>query len=333
MDFKEFTAGKDDDGRRIDKVIRIFISKEKLSGIYKAIRKGLVKVNNKKVQESYHVKHGDSIKIASFLFEKSENNKNTKGNSSSSSSNKELLIKNLNIIFQNEDFLVIDKPYDITVHGSESSLDKIVQEYYDSSAQKKSISFRPGPLHRLDRLTTGILFFSWSINGARWFCQTMKNHNLKKIYLGIFEGKIKKSEEWTDFIEKKEETFNNFHTVSVEKNDKKEAKKALTKVIPLGFGKYSNTDFTFAQIQIFTGRTHQIRAQSASHGFPLLGDIAYGGKKIEAQRQFFLHAQKICFNKENLLGINLEQEINAPLPKDFQDFLENHQFCDYNSSI
>lgn len=331
MDFKEFSAGKDDDGRRIDKVIRIFIKKENLSGIYKAIRKGLVKVNNKKVQESYHVKNGDSIKIASFLFEKSD--KNAKENSSISSNNKELLIKNLNIIFQNEDFLVINKPYNITVHGSETSLDKIVQDYYDSSAQKESISFKPGPLHRLDRLTTGILFFSWSINGARWFCQTMKDHNLKKVYLGIFEGKIKKTEEWTDFIEKKEATFNNFHTVSVEKTGKKEAKKAITKVMPLGFGKYNNIDFTLAQIQIFTGRTHQIRAQSASHGFPLLGDIAYGGKKIKAQRQFFLHAQKICFSKENLLGTNLEQEITAPLPKDFQDFLENHQFCDYNSSI
>lgn len=329
MDFKEFTAGKNDDERRLDRVVRSCISQENLSSIYKAIRKGLIKVNGKKTQESYRVKSGDSIKIASILL------KNTK-DCEENVSDKKMLFNNFDIIFKNENFLVINKPYDMTVHGSENSIDKIVQDFYKYSTsssinKESSISFTPGPLHRLDRLTTGVLFFSWSINGARWFCENMKAHSFEKIYLGIFEGRLESCKKWSDFIEKKQDDSKSFHTVLVKKSNEGNSKKALTKVVPLGFGKYQNIDFTLAQIQIFTGRTHQIRAQAASHGFPLLGDFAYGGTKINAQRQFFLHAQKICFYEENKLG--LPKEIVAPTPNDFQDFLENHKFCDYNKSI
>ena len=81
------------------------------------------------------------------------------------------------IIFQNEDFLFINKPYDIPVHGASNSLEKTVVDFYRNNfPQKKSISFTPGPVHRLDRKTTGILAFSMSLTGARWFSENIANH-------------------------------------------------------------------------------------------------------------------------------------------------------------
>ena len=72
MDFKDFTAGKDDEGRRIDRIIRIFLSNKSLGDIYKLLRKGLIRLNQKKCKPETHVFCGDVISIASFLFENND---------------------------------------------------------------------------------------------------------------------------------------------------------------------------------------------------------------------------------------------------------------------
>ncbi|MBR6913189.1 MAG: hypothetical protein IKN34_05210 [Treponema sp.] len=80
MDFKHFTAGKDDDGRRLDKIIRRFLDENALSSIYKSLRKGLVKVNGKKRSAEFKVSENDDIEIAEFLIQKSreQNQQNQK---------------------------------------------------------------------------------------------------------------------------------------------------------------------------------------------------------------------------------------------------------------
>ena len=177
MDFIEFTAGLDDNERRLDKVLRNFIKNTQLSSIYKYIRKNLIRVNDKKVSQDYHVKTGDVISIASFIINQNqEKSTDLQTNLQATSQN-----QNLNIILQTEDLLFINKPYDVLVHGSKDSLDKQVLTYYETNILKnanQSLSFTPGPLHRLDKKTTGILAFSLSLNGARWFSENIKNHSI-----------------------------------------------------------------------------------------------------------------------------------------------------------
>ena len=96
-------------------------------------------------------------------------------------------------------------------------------------------------------------------------------------------------------------------------------KEAVTRVIPLGYGKHNKTDYTLAKFCIETGRTHQIRSQSALHGYPLLGDTAYGGTKIELI-EYFLHAYELYFPKNNPLA--LPEKIKAEVPKVFANFLK-----------
>jgi len=155
MDFTHFTAGSDDDGRRIDKILRKFLREENLSSLYKSLRKGLIKVNGKKCQADFRVSQGNDIEIASFLLESKKEEKKADVTSP---------LKKEWIIFKNQALLFINKPYDIPVQPNSSgmtSLTEIVQSDYQANHLKgDSLSFKSGALHRLDRKTTGIICFS-----------------------------------------------------------------------------------------------------------------------------------------------------------------------------
>ena len=157
VEFKTFTAGKDDEGRRLDRVIRIFAPELSLSEIYKFIRKGLIKVNKKKAERGQKLSNGDEISIAGFVFSSSEKEKQeikkeeeTPPEKIQKESQKNL---ELDIVFQNEHILILNKPFDVSVHSSADSLDKKVRSFYENQKKSTSLSFRPGPLHRLDRKT------------------------------------------------------------------------------------------------------------------------------------------------------------------------------------
>ena len=323
MDFLEFNAGIDDNDRRIDKVLRNFIKDVPLSSIYKYIRKNLIKINNKKTTQDYRVKTGDIISIAAFIINDFSENKSESNNLQKNEEN--TFQKDLKIVFQNEDILILNKPYDVLVHGSDNSLDKQVENYYKKINQNKSksLSFTPGPLHRLDRKTTGLLSFSLSLNGARWFSENIKNHTIQKKYVSVVQNKLLHQEEWIDYIEKKSDKDNSkFHKVEVSKlKENDEQKTCITKITPVKYGKYKNKDITFVEIEIKTGRMHQIRAQASLHNHPLLGDTAYGGLKLEDFSQdFFLHAKELIFPSEN--PINLPKTVNATLPQSFLEFTD-----------
>lgn len=334
MEFKEFTAGADDNDRRLDRVIRKIAEKENLSGLYKAIRKGLVRLNGKKTDVSEHIFEGDKIRIPEFLLQKEDEDKTSSENKVQPENHNAKA--GFQIVFKNEDLLVINKPYDIPVHSAANSLEKSVAEFYRNSfPQKKSISFTPGPLHRLDRKTTGLLAFSMSLNGARWFSENIAKHSIKKIYTAIVQGKVDDAQEWTDFITKEYSTEKSFQTVKVSANPEKlknsekngknenrsEAKKSLvakTKIVPIKYFEYKKNPCTLVEIEIQTGRTHQIRSQAAFHGFPLLGDAAYGGKEISAEQDFFLHAKTLIFSENRLPG--LPEKLEAKIPFAFEKF-------------
>ena len=231
----------------------------------------------------------------------------------------------------------MNKPYNINVHNYELSLDAIVQKYYHATKKDNSLSFKPGPLHRLDKKTTGLVAFSMSLQGARWFCQNIENHSIQKIYYAVMEGKIKQTQQWDDFIENNHENQDNYYKVkgfskNSEKNHDKEsknaknAKNASMQVFPLEYGKFNANDVTFSKIILKTGRKHQIRCQSALHHFPLLGDITYGSKlrlkDFGMKQDFFLQASELII-PQNPIG--LPAQIKIPLNDEFIFLLKS---CD-----
>lgn len=328
MNFREFFAKTDDDGRRIDRVLRIFLPELQLSEIYGAIRKGFVKVNEKKIKCDERIHFGDKIKIAEFLFDKknlkiqkAQDSKITKEYEEKNlvkfkMNEKEILIK---IIYEDKNFLMIDKPYDILVHGK-NSLEQILPFLVK---EKDSLSFKTGALHRLDKKTTGILVISKTTEGARWFSEKLKNHEIKKTYVSVVEGKITNEEKWTDFISKDENNKNYFKTVKVHSKQDEKSKIAITKIIPVCYGKIGQKQISLVKFEIETGRTHQIRSQSFFHNHCIFGDTAYGGTNSgkKQNREFFLHAYKLNFGKNSM---NIPEEITCPLPDDFYDFIRKN---------
>lgn len=359
MNFVEFTAASDDSGRRLDRIAKKIISQKNMGfngSLFALFRKGFIKLNGKKTEGNVRVEQGDVISFADFIFslgtdtsslgtdpssgkklsEKEEiggftriHGKNLQAEKEESGGFTRIQV-NLETVFRNEYLWIINKPYGISVQPSSAekiSLSDIVLEEYETSAKEKSLSFRPGPLHRLDRNTTGLLVFSQNLEGAQWFSKAIgTKDSVFKTYIGIVKGKLEKEYIWEDLIENKHKSIqsDNFYKVNVTEKSSKFADMAVTKAFPLAYGKYLEQDITLVQFDILTGRKHQIRASSSYHGFPLLGDSAYGCEKIKSsftKQEFFLHAIRLIFSDGRKYG--LPDEIIAPLPHEFKKFLSS----------
>ena len=345
MDFTDFTAGSDDGGRRADRVLRRFLHDANLSSVYGALRKGLILVNARRVKPDARIESGDVVSIASFLLQ-NEKPRGTETSPKKKSPQGKSPALPFTVVFANEHFIVIDKPYGLSVQGKHSIAEKVAA-YYNASVpkEKRSLSFVSGPLHRLDKNTTGILFFSRSLEGAAWFSSALKAHRIQKKYVAIAEGAMECECVWEDFIKKNDEPEAGFYTVRVASlpaygtDDVRNraigsggvrdcngngasgtmsgAKRAVTKAKPFCRASYRGYDVTFVEYEIETGRMHQVRAQSAFHGFPLLGDTAYGGHRIDEVQDFFLHAYEVRIGEN---PVDLPPVLTAPLPSAFESF-------------
>lgn len=308
MDFTHVTAGQDDDGRRLDTIIRRYLPGQPLSRVYGALRKGLVCVDGRRRRQDFRVRAGSDIAIARVLLDGAKNTPETAA----------APLPDDLVLFRNGDLLILNKPYDLPVQKARRdgrSLADMVQDdfAFRTGNGDSSLSFRCGPLHRLDRKTTGIIVFSQSLRGAQWFSQAVRAHAVQKKYLALVQNALDHAQTWEDDIAEKDTLSRRFHTVSVGRD----GKHAQTTVAPLAAGTFRGMPVTLVECAITTGRKHQIRAQAAAHGFPLLGDTAYGGG-IAGTQDFFLHAHRLVIG-ENPLGV--PPDIRAEIPDNFAKML------------
>lgn len=351
MNFTHFSVQKDDTGRRLDRLVRKFLCEEPLSRIHKSIRNGIVRINGLKKDAAYRVQKGDILDIADFLLQKTDGKPTASEKRSGESESVADTSSFFTDVFVNEDIRIINKAYGIPVQGGNKnivSLDDLIKAEYFASRRNKtgaSLSFKPGPLHRIDRRTTGLVTFSQSLRGARLFSQALAEKRIKKEYLAVLQGKLTETLEAEHFIERKKDTSANrgrqqtggFKTVHVfgsdstdaEKKPPLRAKKASSRIEPLaaGFIPEAGLDCTLARVIIETGRTHQIRSQSAFCGFPLLGDTAYGAApfiytEADITHKLFLHAFSLNFEKNNPLQIPCK--ISTQMPPFFQRFVQRY---------
>ena len=293
---KIFFICEDDSGRRLDRVVRKFLGNIPLSGIYSAIRQGKIKINGKKQKGSYLTKKDDEILIDRSLFDPVQSADDNVLKASNKKKESKPLLKP-DIILKTDDLLFINKRSGEVIHG-EKSLCEAVLKY--SPPKEKSLSFKAGALHRLDKDTSGILTFSQSLKGAQLFSKALRQGKISKIYLGITEGKPSLKE------------FRN----------KIDGKECLSLVNVIEFSKQKNLSLVL--FNLITGRKHQIRIQCAQFGTPLLNDKKHNPKQKKISPAFskivsgtyFLHAYKLIFKESLLDGLPLE--ITAPLPGRFK---------------
>ena len=270
---------KDDEGKRADRIFRIVLGKMPLSRIYKEIRSGFLRINGKRIKEDTKVLAGDTVDIAHVLIEYACQKGPEK---LSPAINMEAFKKR--IAFEDEDILVIDKRKGELVHSDGAlkkftPLDQLVRSYLEGKSPA-SIAFSPGPLHRLDRNTSGIIAFGKSAEGARNFSNALQNRETRKCYIALLDGKMAEPEYWEDYLIREEKT-NTSHIVPAGSG---RGDIAITIAAPFLIA----GNKTLAQIEIKTGRTHQIRCQASGHHHPLAGDAKYHGS--HNQTGYFLHS-------------------------------------------
>jgi len=286
MNIMELITGENDKGRRLDRILRKALADCPLPLIHRLLRQKKVLVNGKPGKADDRLECGVKITIG-LLTAPSLENKQTHAH-------KARQYPPLEILWQGLGLMAVNKPAGLAVHGHDS-LDDMVRSFL-ADKLPPSLSFKPGPLHRLDKPSSGIVVFSTSIEGARLFSSLMRDRKISKIYLAVVEGNVKCEEIWQDDLFRDKEKKKTF----ISHGDSGGGKTAVTKVTPLA----ADGDYTLIKAEIATGRTHQIRAQAAFHGHPLAGDKKYGGKKFGNGSGFFLHAWKLEF---------LEYVITAPI--------------------
>ena len=302
--------GQNDDGRRLDKILRIALGELPLSAIHKAIRKGMIKVNGVRQTPDYRCKAGDIIEyhhLEGVTLPLKNRPKSAESSQLASQPSDSAML-----LLETKDLLFINKPAGILVHDGEDSLEAWVRGYL-SGKLEESQAFSPGPLHRLDRNTSGIIVFSRSIFGARAFSEALKAGSVRKVYVALLKGEMKERLVWSDMLTRDASIHKSY--VSNPNAAPTDAKQAHAIAQPI----LSKAGFTLAAIRLETGRTHQIRAQASAHGYPLAGDIKYGGGS--APEPYYLHAWELSFASPLFPDVPLD--LVAPLPRCFLEKAES----------
>lgn len=290
--------GPDDDGRRLDRILRKTLQGLPLSAIHRLFRTKKVLQDGIPVSISDRARSGSVLEIQEIKEKKVQSERSVSPN-----------VKQLDhswIVYEGAGLLCINKAAGLAVHGK-NSLDLQVKQYL-SSRLNNSVSFKPGPLHRLDQPTSGIICFSTNLDGARQFSQAMRERRITKRYMLIVQGLVQSAIVMNDLIERDHETKKS-RIITDTKNVT--AKEAQTILYPLDYG----NDKTLCVAEIRTGRTHQIRAQTAALGFPILGDTKYS--KQHSTGVLCLHAYELQF-PENFLS-EVPRKLRAPLNSSFMD--------------
>ena len=301
---REFTAGPDDEGRRLDRVLRILLGGLPLSAIYKALRKKRILVNGAKADPSRPVATGDLISIDEGLLPSGGTTAGRAGPAGPQTDAGAAGLVESMLLFRSADLLILNKPRGIPSHG-QGGLDLLVRSQLPPS-KEASLAFTPAPLHRLDRNTTGAIAFSLSIRGAHAFTEALREGKIRKTYLALVDGLVEGAETWEDLLARDEGTMKSGVSDAGER--------AVTSIHPLLGSR--NRSLVVATLE--TGRTHQVRVQASAHGHPLSGDAKYGGSPLACG--YVLHAWRLDFPPAFLPG--LPGRVTAPLPHPARIILE-----------
>ena len=275
MSVKKMIINNDNSGRRLDNYLISTYSSVPKSKIYNIIRKGEVRVNSSRVKPNYKIKTDDIIRIPPNLNINQPLAKTI---------GIDLIKKHAgNILFENDNYIVINKKSGIAVHGGTKNiigLIDIIREKYG-----KNIDL----CHRIDKNTTGCLVFGKNKKAVKFFNNLLIDNNVKKTYQAVLKGKLKKNKVVNKPI------YKNIATKS----------------------KYSISEFkiiehlnnaTLVEVQIYTGRSHQIRIHAALINHPIIFDNRYGDKDFNKSFDKNIR-KKIALHSKSISFINLDSEI------------------------
>ena len=296
-EMKIFVVEEEDKGTRLDQYLvkQLDLTRTRVQNL---IKENNIKVNNEKTKVAYKIEPNDSVRV--YIPEVVEKDIEAED------------IK-LDIVYQDGDIAIINKYSGMVVHPahghySGTLVNAILFQIKDLSGINGEM--RPGIVHRLDKDTSGLIIVAKNDKAHTKLTEMFKNKEIKKTYLAIVKGKVSKETGRIETNIGRDEKDRKKMSVS---RDEKKGKLAITtyKVID------SNERYSLLDVNIETGRTHQIRVHMKHIGYPILGDIVYGRPDNKIMRQM-LHAYKLEFKHPIT---SEEMVLEAHLPKDFVEAL------------
>lgn len=294
----KYVIDEEKQGKRIDVVVSEFEEKISRSLAQTMIKDGKILLNGEKTKASTKVQLGQELSIKMSLEEPTK-------------------IKaediDIDIIYEDDDIIVVNKPKNMVVHpavGNKSgTLVNAILGKHELSDLNGEI--RPGIVHRLDKNTTGVLIVAKNNYAHQKIATQIQNRETKKTYIALVRGIISENNAEINMPIGRHPTDRK--KMAVVKN----GKEALTKFKVL---KRYKQGYTLLEIDLMTGRTHQIRVHMSHIGYPIVGDDVYSNGKNEfGVTSQMLHAYKISFCHPTK---NEMMEFVAPLPEEFKKVID-----------
>ena len=291
------TIDKNDAGQRLDRFLRKYLHRAPLSMIYKMIRRD-VRVNGRRALQKTVLAEGDQISL--YISEEQLRIYTERPSRQITAK------RTFRIIYEDGNLLVVNKPAGLLIHGDgREKKNTLVNQVTDYLIQKgeyhpgQAKSFSPAAVNRLDRNTSGMVIFGKSAEALRDAAEMIRDRGcIEKHYLTVVRGIFQEHTVLTGHL-RKEETKTS-HKVSILRGQEENSRIVITEVTPLASG----DGMTLLDINLVTGRTHQIRAHLAAEGFPVVGDVKYGDRELNRKlsgeyglKSQFLHAYRLEFRK------------------------------------
>ena len=314
---QQYVIGDNEAGQRFDKYLKKILKEAPDSFIYKMLRKKNIVLNGKKCTGNEKLEKQDIVKIflADETFEKFSGQNVHTNSEALPKLSEELIhqyqkayqtIKNISIIYEDENILILDKPAGILSQKAapnDLSLNEWLLGYLlekDVVSATSLSTFKPSICNRLDRNTSGMVVCSKSLAGSQYMSRIIKEKTLEKYYHCIVPGSVTLHERLTGYLYKDKTSNKVTIYKTLDEIPAKQREKA--EFIDTEFHTLqSNEKHSLIEVQIYTGKTHQIRAHLASLGYPIIGDTKYGFTDVNHKytslgiQSQMLHAYRLAF--------------------------------------
>lgn len=338
---QEIHVSNNEAGQRLDKLLHKLLPEAGNSFLYKMLRKKNITLNGKKAEGKETLKHGDVVKV--FLADDTYQKFGGKllGNGQGSKSVIDVLpykkayenLRNIKIVYEDEHVLIINKPSGVLSQKA-SDKDVSVNEWFigyllhtSQITAESLVSYKPSICNRLDRNTSGLLLCGKSLAGTQQLNQWVKDRGIRKYYRLFVCGTMTKGASISGYLLKDERA----NKVIISDKELPGSSAVRTVYKPLK----ACGDITYLEVELITGKTHQIRAHLASIGHPLIGDFKYGNaeynkifKRAYRVEDQLLHAYRLEFpyiGEGELLSELSERIIYAEEPEVFGNILQTYK--------
>jgi 23S rRNA pseudouridine955/2504/2580 synthase len=313
VDMQIIKIGRNDAGQRLDKFLSKAVKGLPMSLMYKYIRTKKIKVNRKRAEQSYFLCEGDEIElfIRDEFFDSPESDDGALTR----------IRPKLDIVYEDENIMLLNKRPGVLVHedsdAKENTLIMHIKAYLYSKGEydpKEENSFSPALCNRIDRNTGGIVIAAKNAEALRVMNEKIRNNEIRKLYLCLVHGTPKKRSATLHGWLRKDSAKN-----TVEVRDEKFS--GSKEIITIYNVERSVGDRSLVEVELVTGRTHQIRAHMAHIGHPLLGDGKYGVNRDEKKLGYkfqALYAYKLKFlpsEGDNVLSYLVGKEFSLDRDK------------------